>query len=290
MELKRTTALFISMALFFTVLPVFNSKFVKGKFFIGETLGIVLAIVFLAIAGLAFWFDRKDIKLADKKREYILLIIAFILFCTIVNLINNLTDPSRAVFLKLPIDSAIPLLPPLVLFYLFFLWYALATFGYTWYDRKLFSKVILSWVFLMTVSCAIYVAFPTGVIKPPFIPHNILGEWTLLVQNASSQFNALPSLHASGAVLALLTLFHFKKGKIIAPFIMATLASTVMLKQHFIVDIIAGIALGIFVYILFFRINKTPGWNREAFWQNLHAANPWFAKLMNKKKQPIKTS
>jgi membrane-associated phospholipid phosphatase len=282
MNIKRVSIIFIGIALFFSIIPILITKSVKGKYFIEWPLSIILATIFIIAAILVFWLDRKDIKLKNKKIEYAILLIIFAILCNVVNLINNLTDPSRARFLALPIDSAIPFLPIFVIFYLFYLWYVLATFGYAWYDRKLFSKVVFSWIFLITTSLAIYVIVPTGVIKPPFVPHSIIGNWTFIVQSMTSQFNAVPSMHASGVVLTLLTLFHFKKGRVLVLPIMATLASTVLLKQHFIIDIIAGLAFGIFVYILFFKINKAPAWNKEAFWKNLHEKNPWLAKFIKK--------
>ena len=54
------------------------------------------------------------------------------------------------------------------------------------------------------------------------------------------------------------------------------------LKQHYIIDVIIGAIFGAAVFILFFKINKAPKWDREAFWKDLHEKNPWLAKGKNK--------
>jgi len=284
MEIKRIAILFISIATIFAIVPMLL-KNIRNIIFIENPMASILAIIFFSAALYIFWLDRHYEKLKSdvhKKSYYIFLIFLFVFILLLSFIIGNTTDPGRAIFPKLSIDSMIPFVPVFVIFYLFYIYYSFATMSFAWYDKTLFRKVIFSWVFLCLISYTVYLLFPTEIERFTFIPKNIFDRWTLVIFKTAPPFNALPSLHASGTVLAMLTLFHFKRGRwLVVPAIM-TLLSTVLLKQHYIIDIIAGMLLGALVFWLFFKYNPTPKWNLELFERHWFNANPWLKKLMNK--------
>lgn len=105
----------------------------------------------------------------------------------------------------------------------------------------------------------VFFFFPTGIPRPAFVCT------THALYNALIQFdkgiNACPSFHAAFAV------YHgacchaiFKRGAgetwmrvFIWVWVSGILASTLLTKQHVVVDIIAGSILGLCGYVLFFR-------------------------------------
>jgi len=73
-----------------------------------------------------------------------------------------------------------------------------------------------------------------------------------LLHNADGfKFDCFPSGHTAGAVLVFLTMFSWRRiaGLIVAPLCLALIFSTVYLQYHYVIDLIAGTLLAIFVFL-----------------------------------------
>lgn len=66
------------------------------------------------------------------------------------------------------------------------------------------------------------------------------------------KFDCFPSGHTAGAVLVFLAMFSWKRvaGYVVAPICAALVFSTVYLQYHYVIDVIAGIALAVVVFLL----------------------------------------
>ena len=100
------------------------------------------------------------------------------------------------------------------------------------------------------VSFSIFLIWPTFVVRPASVP----GEHYLydLIVRADTSRNACPSLHAAFAVLiagCAAHTFGWRRGKPLVTaaglWSAAVLASTLLTKQHVLLDVVAGIAVGV---------------------------------------------
>jgi membrane-associated phospholipid phosphatase len=157
------------------------------------------------------------------------------------------------------IDTAVPFVPESVLVYIseyFYFAFVYILLG----NSDNINKYLYSFFSLQAVSCAIFVVFPTIYPRelhpvPADTPEWLQSIWIWLrTQDAAT--NCLPSLHVSSVYLsAFAFLSEGKKRHFWVFFIWSTLItlSTMTTKQHYLVDLIAGVLLAVFFYSWFHR-------------------------------------
>lgn len=114
------------------------------------------------------------------------------------------------------------------------------------------------WAYLM-VWIAAYVCFLAYPTKAPR-PAEVIGEgfvvWGLrFLYSADPPYNCFPSLHVAHSFVSALTCYRVHRGLGIAAAFSALLVgvSTLYTKQHYILDVIAGIFLACVAYAVFLR-------------------------------------
>lgn len=166
------------------------------------------------------------------------------------------------------IDSAIPFIPGTIWIYLsdyilFFVLYLLIKNLLT--VHKLFYSII----FLQGVSVAIFLVWPTTYPRGLFpMPEN-LDVVTYYIFDSLRQTdtaaNCCPSLHISCVFMTVL-ISRDERRKFFPLFLLwgtAIAISTLTTKQHYLIDIIAGLALGVFSWVIFHRCIKYRPLNRD---------------------------
>ena len=156
--------------------------------------------------------------------------------------------------LSLPIDSLIPLFPPAVVPYLFgtilFVTFPVwAAFRTTTVEFKAFTT---SWLLATGISYAVYIAFPTFVNRPESVSTDFFSKVISLLYQTDKAYNAAPSGHAAYTILILLFLSnrHPRWRLLWLTGGLTILASTLLTRQHNVMDVISGIGLGVFAYII----------------------------------------
>ena len=162
-------------------------------------------------------------------------------------------------------DSAVPFIPEMIIFYIY-LFYPLVIltmlyFAFIEYKRG----YALGWslVAINTITVLIYIAFPVSTFwyRQELLAHPISGNfWADQVYKvfaSDTSFNCFPSLHAAISTICSFTWFQYTKikpskiTKIVAftAFIITVcvILSTLFIKQHYIADEIAGIALALII-------------------------------------------
>jgi len=185
-------------------------------------------------------------------------------FCLLVAgvgyLLSNHLHVSAATQLPLSwLDHAIPFWPASGWFYA--LQYPLliwAFFSFDNADRR--TRFLYACMLMQTIAVAIFViypiAYPRELFPMPAETHWINQALVNFWRTLDTPANCLPSLHVSSAALSVSA---FKSGKARRFFgvsvLLASLtaASTLTFKQHYFVDILAGLALAGFCYWLMFR-------------------------------------
>ncbi len=163
---------------------------------------------------------------------------------------------------KCDLDSIIPFNEFFLIPYMFWFLNIVLVLGYTlFFDTSCFKSTMK--FFMITYLCAIFIyfIFPTEQNLRPseFIRDNFLTDFMREFYQFDTNTNVCPSIHVMGALACLASTFHAKHlDKLcirIPSVIMAILicASTVFLKQHSVIDVIAALPICAVAYLISFR-------------------------------------
>jgi membrane-associated phospholipid phosphatase len=173
--------------------------------------------------------------------------------------------------LQTGLDTAIPFIPQMVIFYLYLFYplVILTMFYFAFIDYR--NGYALGWslVAINGVAVLIYIVFPVSTFwyRQELLAHPLVGNfWASQVYHifaTDTSFNCFPSLHAAVSTICFYTWFQYAKVKpgkttkavAAAVFVIAVgvILSTLFIKQHYIVDEIAGILLAWIIGILIFK-------------------------------------
>lgn len=175
---------------------------------------------------------------------------------------------------------------PLIIEYMHFAYWSYYLYipigGLMLYNREqmsYFHKFIVTLLIGFFISFSIFVLFPVAGPRFGFVEAGLLSfeetHWqgegyffthfvSFLIHNGALQGGAMPSSHCSTAIIFLVTVCRFSPKKLfpIALIIVTSMwISTIYGRYHYVVDVIAGIGIGIFALLV------TPQLYR--FWGNL---------------------
>lgn len=176
-----------------------------------------------------------------------------------------------------PLDDLIPFCEWFVIPYYWWFAFLIGMLVYTGlFNIEVFRRC--SWFIMITytVTLVIYLIYPScQELRPEVFPRdNMLTEWIGRLYAYDSNENVCPSIHVLGAVGAGLAGLQCRRfanlwGRLVMWVSMITIAmSTVMIKQHSIIDVIAALALCGVVYPFTFgrksdKIGEAEGKDRE---------------------------
>jgi membrane-associated phospholipid phosphatase len=173
--------------------------------------------------------------------------------------------------LQTGLDTAIPFVPQMVIFYLY-LFYPLVILTMFYFAVVDYRKgYALGWslVAINSIAVLIYIVFPVSTFwyRQELLAHPLVGNfWASQVYHifaTDTSFNCFPSLHAAVSTICFYTWLQYAKVKpskttkavAAAAFVIAVgvILSTLFIKQHYIADEIAGIALAWVIGTLLFK-------------------------------------
>lgn len=177
---------------------------------------------------LAIWQSRK--------LGYTLVWAPYILVYQLVNRFP-LRDPVELSMTAL--DRAIPFLPELLPLYVSYLLYYFWTVARLENDREV-SRVFYATHLQLLVSLVVFVLYPVRMPREIFYTEASYGWADTFWRWFDAPNNCLPSLHASNVMLLMQSNAE-RPGRILALALGATIiASTLFVKQHYVVDLLAG--------------------------------------------------
>lgn len=153
--------------------------------------------------------------------------------------------------LETTVDDWIPLIPAFVFPYIsLYALLAVSLWRFGKADMRVFKLAALAVFVDLALSFLIYLFFQTKIERPVITGSDISSDVLRWVYSIDEPFNAFPSLHTSLSVLC--ALLWRKAGSSIWPIIsvwaVLIVASTVLVKQHYIVDVFGGMAVAILSY------------------------------------------
>ena len=167
------------------------------------------------------------------------------------------------------LDDMIPFVRQFVLIYV--MWYPLML-GTTLYlllkDRRAFLRYARSVVLGLTACMLTFVLLPSGQeLRPAEVPGSDLTARLLrAIYAADTNTNVFPSMHVVGTLAAVIGIFDSRSAPRGVQWGVAALgvlinASTVLIKQHSVLDILGGVVLYWLVYLAVYRL---PELNRSS--------------------------
>jgi membrane-associated phospholipid phosphatase len=198
------------------------------------------------------WIEKLK-KRSPITRNFIMASLLFFIALPGYLLINAFRSTENAFNLGLSLDNKIPFLPwTISIYYWIYILIFLPIF--TIRDFELFISVAKAYLFGIMISLFTFLVFPVTIQRPELINPKNFFEWWVWINYTIDKPTALfPSMHVSNAILSALAVFHWSK-KIGYPALLFSIMiclSTLTVKQHFIVDVIAGFILAISAYWLF---------------------------------------
>ncbi len=149
-------------------------------------------------------------------------------------------------FLKTPLDDLIPVLPPFIIPYdsLRPLVYVSLVFLLL-FRTRLFQSAALSMIAAWLVSFAVYYFAQSVVVRPLLVEQDIFTQMIRDVYASDQPYNDFPSLHTSLSTILALHWWRVDRrvGYPVALWCALIVLSTLFVKQHYIADVIAGLAL-----------------------------------------------
>jgi membrane-associated phospholipid phosphatase len=162
----------------------------------------------------------------------------------------------RTLFIpELALDGALPLQPGWVLVY-WSQWVFSFLPVFVVRGHELRRRVVLAYLTIVIVAYVGFLLYPTLGPRPPHVAGEGFFAWNLrALYEFDPPYNCFPSLHVAYSFLAALTAYRVHRGLGLAALVWSALigVSTLYTKQHYIVDVFAGILIAYAAYALFLR-------------------------------------
>jgi len=172
----------------------------------------------------------------------ILLLVAQMLYTPI----NRLADGGVA--LALSLDLQIPLAPNWAFPYLLGIpwWFGTFVWACFWFPAPLLRRFAGAVLASHVIAYSIYLIFPTFAVRPEVMGEGLGSDLVRWIYANDRAYNAFPSGHTYGTLLALLAWWRAvpRMRWAVTPFAVAVILSTLFTRQHHVADVLGGLALG----------------------------------------------
>src|SRR5262245_4502553 len=205
------------------------------------------------------WFDGYEGRKASPAERGLLVILAYAIGGLGYPGANRLVGQGPHHSLALASDRAIPFLPPFVFIYdLVYVAPALSVFFMR--DRAELYRALLAFGLNSLICFPIFLVFPVGYPRLAPLPDTISGRVLAFVHVLDQPVNCFPSHHVSTAFTTWLAVRRQNRswGALFGLIAAGIAVSTLFVKQHYIVDVPAGIAVAALTYGLSFPRDKRP--------------------------------
>jgi len=164
-------------------------------------------------------------------------------------------------FLRSPIDQALPVVPLFVVPYVSlqpFIYGSLVVF--LLFRARIFQSAVLSMIVTFLVSYVFFALLQTYVDRPVLTGNDVFTVMVRGVYAGDHPFNDFPSLHVSTSTIIAIHWWRFSRRFTWPLIIWAALIamSTVMIRQHYVADIAGGLVLAFGTSVFFLRL-MDPG-------------------------------
>ncbi|HEX2462830.1 MAG TPA: phosphatase PAP2 family protein, partial [Vicinamibacterales bacterium] len=117
-------------------------------------------------------------------------------------------------------------------------------------------RTVLAYLMVWIAAYIVFLVYPTRAPRPEAVAGEGFMVWGLrFLYDADPPYNCFPSLHVAHSFVSALTCYRVHRGVGIAAVVCAALVglSTLFTKQHYVLDVIAGVLLACVAYVVFLR-------------------------------------
>ena len=190
-----------------------------------------------------------------------LLLIVFLLLVPCYVLIGNLTSGRTVHVPALPWDRAVPLEPAWALAYGSLYLFLILLPVFVVRQPEHIQATVKAYLLVWGAAYVCFLVYPTVAPRPAEVVGGGFLDWGLrFLYAADTPYNCFPSIHVAHSFVSALTCYrvHRRVGVVATVCAALVAVSTLFARQHYIVDVLAGIALAGVAYVLFLR-NRPRG-------------------------------
>lgn len=205
-----------------------------------------------------------------KKNKHLLLIsyvVVYIIWFIIVE--HLVTDDYWVSYI--PLDDKIPFVDWFVIFYSMWYFFLIVPGLYLLVKKDIPAFKRYMWFIIIGFSVSLFICtvFPNGQnLRPAEFEHDNVFTWAISrIYAADTNTNVLPSMHVVGCIAVVTAVFDssYTKRWRIPVSVLAVLIclSTVFIKQHSVLDVIAGVIVCIPIWLVLYlkRVKKRREWD-----------------------------
>jgi membrane-associated phospholipid phosphatase len=163
--------------------------------------------------------------------------------------------PNR-IFLRTPLDQALPLVPVFAVPYVSLIPFIGASLVLMLlFAGRVYRSAALSMIAAWFVSYGFYFFLQSFVARPSVGGTDVFSAMIRSIYAADNPYNDFPSLHTSLSTIIAIHWWHIDRriGTPVAVWTALIVASTVLVKQHYLADVAAGLILAAATSTLFLR-------------------------------------
>jgi membrane-associated phospholipid phosphatase len=208
----------------------------------------------------------REMKMKKSRKEFLVsfsLMLLIPLMHTFYEVLNNSSRGVRTLVTNL--DEHIPLIKYFIIPYVswyFFIFLAMAYFCLK--DREIYFKTLAAYVLSLIVCYLTYYFYQTTVPRPSLVGDDLFTRTISFIYSSDKPYNAFPSIHVLGSYLMLKAICKSEIKNRLNVLIISTMSiliilSTILVKQHVILDLMAGILLA----EVMFRLTYNYKWEKD---------------------------
>ena len=169
---------------------------------------------------------------------------------------------------ELALDRIVPLKPGWALVYGSLYLFLILLPVFVVRQQEHIRRTVLAYLLVWIAAYICFLVYPTKAPRPAGVPGEGFMAWGLrFLYQADPPYNCFPSLHVAHSFVSALTCYRVHRGVGITAVVCATLVglSTLFTKQHYVLDVIAGVFLACVAYVAFLRhdgLDEIPGRDR----------------------------
>ena len=157
---------------------------------------------------------------------------------------------------ELALDRVVPLQPAWALVYGSLYLFLILLPVFVVRQEEQIRRTVLAYLMVWIAAYVCFLAYPTQAPRPAEALGEGFAVWGLrFLYRADPPYNCFPSLHVAHSFVSALTCYRVHRGLGIAAAFCASLVgvSTLYTKQHYVLDVLAGIFLACVAYVVFLR-------------------------------------
>jgi membrane-associated phospholipid phosphatase len=184
--------------------------------------------------------------------------------------IGDVLMPGRTLHVpELALDRAVPLQPAWALVYGALYLFLIMLPVFVIRQEEQIRRTVLAYLMVWMTAYVCFLLYPTMASRPGKVIGEGFAVWGLrFLYQSDPPYNCFPSLHVAHSFVSALACWRVHRGVGIAATLCASLVglSTLFTKQHYILDVIAGILLAAIAYVVFLRsdpVHEVPELDRR---------------------------